>query len=196
MTTLHGRMSQNLHLSEALIAYVELLNAHNNAAQLLAESVALLYSPNRCELAKFRDYSLKNSREELIDLTPIFEARVFSSLAELRWLNENSGKGKAVLLSEESLHECLNKPIQDLAAINTIKQTYILWGQGVKQSPYTPNSGWSRLTEARIGKLDVPIANLQNQQRVQLIAQEYVAEVDEYGNTAVVEERLVNLEAH
>jgi CRISPR-associated protein (TIGR03984 family) len=196
MTTLHGRMSQNLPLSDALIAYIELLNAHENAAQLLAESVALLYSPKQCEFAKLQDRNLKNPKGGLINLSLVFEARVFNSLAELRWLNKNSGRGQAVLLSEASIDHVLDDPIQELHALDRIEQTYMLWGQGIEVNPHPSPSGWSRLTEARIGRLDVPIANLQNQQRVQLIAREYVAEVDEYGNTAVVEERLVKLEVH
>jgi CRISPR-associated protein (TIGR03984 family) len=55
--------------------------------------------------------------------------------------------------------------------------------------------GWSRLSEARIGKLDVPLANVPQNGRVQLSAIEYLAQTegDENGNVSVVEERLIRL---
>ncbi len=84
----------------------------------------------------------------------------------------------------------------NLEFLDTITQQYLLWGKGV--SP-PPQEGWSRLAAARIGALDVPILGIQrNTQQVQLIAREYIGfcegQAGEYGNVAVLEERLIKLE--
>lgn len=74
-----------------------------------------------------------------------------------------------------------------------LSQTYLLWGKAIPQ--VNLKQGWQRLAEARIGKLDVPLSqSLKKNQRVSLHSREYLAEVDEFCNVAVIEERLVKLE--
>jgi CRISPR-associated protein (TIGR03984 family) len=77
---------------------------------------------------------------------------------------------------------------------DTLSQQYLLWGEPIINSKNI-QAGWQRLAEARIGKLDIPlIENLSDkQQRVYLKTREYIKILD-YGNCAIVEERLQNLE--
>jgi len=184
MTILYGRSSDDITLQDAL---VKCLGALGSGA------IALLYSPSKCQFAKLQqNATLTDAQEQVIDLQFVFEARVFNEQCELRWLNRTDGKGQAVIISDKKLTSCLDQDLKDLEAIATLDQTYLLWG---KKTDTQIGNGWTRLATARIGSLDVPIAQVSSQ-RVQLKAVEYLAEVGDYGNVAVVEERLVKLERY
>jgi CRISPR-associated protein (TIGR03984 family) len=195
--TLRGRAADNIKLSEVLDKCLSAFSAH---------ATAMLYTPKNFFFGKLdTDGRLTNSEGAEIGLKDVFEARVFNENAELRWLNEMQGVGRAVLLSENDISAYLDdqgldvntERIIDRGGVKrTIVQTYLLWGQGIdpqKAKGLAP--GWSRLTMARIGKLDVPLMPVLERQRVQLRACEYLDVVDRYGNIAVVEERLIKLES-
>lgn len=185
MLTLYGRTNSSITLPEAI----------KNCASALSngsEGVALLYSPVYCQFAKLQlNGTLTNSQGKSVDLSPAFEARVFNKTSELRWLNESNSKGQAVLLSELDISGYLTDCIPDLQILDTIPQDYLLWGRGAENSS---NPGWGKLASARIGSISVPVTGLTANKRVYLKAREYLGEVDEYGNVAVVEERLTELE--
>jgi CRISPR-associated protein (TIGR03984 family) len=182
MTNLYGRTSnENITLQEAL-AYCSTPLTQGSSA------IALLYSPHQCQFAKLEDTTLTDNRGQEIGLQTVFEARVFNEHCEMRWLNVIDGRGKAVIISDQTL-SCLDEDLSELPVIATLEQTYLLWGEKTD----TPiRNGWTRLATARIGALNVPVT-LPAGKRVQLTAVEYLAE-DDYGNVAVVEERLVKLE--
>jgi CRISPR-associated protein (TIGR03984 family) len=181
---LYGRTSQDITLANAIANCLKHLQEK--------EAIALLYSPIACQFAKLQDGELKNDKGDKIDLTPIFEARIFNETCELRWLNTIDGLGRAALISEVDISTCLSDSC-DLAYLETLAQQYVLWGEGMTR-PQELTEGWSRLAAARIGAMDVPIANVAtNQQRVILKAREYLQEVDDFGNVAVVEEHLRKL---
>ncbi|AFZ11528.1 hypothetical protein Cri9333_0582 [Crinalium epipsammum PCC 9333] len=183
MVNLHGRTTNNITLLEAL----------KNCANALAKNshaVALLYSPDWCKFGYLQfDGNLVDSKGTSFDLSSVFEAKVFNDKAELRWLNELNGVGKAVLISEADISSCLTDNINILTAIDTNEQCYLLWGEKVR-SLSTP--GWTRLAAARIGAIDVPVSSQTDEARIYLQTLEYLGE-DEYGNVAVVEERLIRL---
>lgn len=184
--TLHGiRSKEHISLESAIAKCKE--HFHNNA-------IALLYSPTACQLAKLVEGKLTGADGEAITLEPVFEARIFSQTSELRWLNVLNGNGRAVLVSESNILGIFDTAC-DLPYFETLPQQYILWGQGMtipKEEKIL--DGWSRLGAARIGAMDIPIAGInRNEQRVILKATEYLQEVDDYGNVAVVEERLTEL---
>lgn len=189
-TTLYGRTSKS---------NISLLGALGKCKGTLADSVAILYSPSFCKFAKFENGKLMDEKLQDLDISTVFEARVFNPHAELRWLNVSNGQGRAVLISEENISQYLDDEIEDLTTVDDgiIEQTYLLWGKGVVRSPST-SPDWSRLSAARIGGLDVPIAGIQTKQQVKLIAREYIGlcegDAGEYGNVAVLEERLIKLE--
>jgi CRISPR-associated protein (TIGR03984 family) len=184
MSTLYGRKSSKITLKEAL----------DNCASLLfngSQGVALLYSPTCCRFAKIQSNGeLTDSNNTSLSLKDVFEARVFNKSSELRWLNELDGQGRAVLISEENIASYLCESI-DLEALYTVEQTYILWGEGIENQS---SSGWGKLAAARIGSIDVPVTGLTSGKRVYLKCIEYLQEIDEHGNVAVVEERLMRLE--
>lgn len=180
--TLYGYSSDLITLAEAL----------KTCAKALTDGIGLLYSPTSCQFAKLSDGVLKNSQEQAIVLDSVFEARIFNSDYELRWLNEFGGKGQAVLISEQDVSQYwqTKTSLEYLDTISTTK--YLIWGE---KSDRDPSSGWRRLASARIGSLDIPLEQpITKKQRVYLNTCEYLAEVDKYGNVAVVEERLVKLE--
>jgi CRISPR-associated protein (TIGR03984 family) len=187
--TLHGRTSLDITLPDVL----------QECSEALKNGVALLYSPTRCQFGKLQDGILQNSQGEVIALdyvsSHIFEARIFNKDSELRWLNEVDGNGQAVLISEQNISDYLRDSVLDLTTdLDSISQTYLLWGEGVK-TKVDLSLGWSRLASARIGALDVPVDQpIPHGKRVYLKTCEYLAEVDECGNVAVVEERLMALE--
>lgn len=94
----------NITLSEAI----------NQCLNQLEDAIALLYSPNSCQVLKLeKDGNLSNSKGEIINTNYqdnyIFEARIFNQNYELRWLNEDEGKGTAVIISENDFDNCLAK---------------------------------------------------------------------------------------
>lgn len=178
-TTLHSySSSQPMRLDKAV----------ESCQDCLEGAIALLYSPSSCQIAKFSDRQLRKSDGSAISLKDVFEARVFNQNCELRWLNRSDGEGEAVLLSE------LEQSIQGFSShqpksCERIQQKYLLWGEATSTATA---EGWQRLAEARIGKLDVPLdGTLADKKRAYLFSWEYLAEVDNFGNFAVIEERLV-----
>ena len=185
VTKLYARSQDDLTLIEAV----------KSCTSIIQDAVALLYSPTFCRFLKVNaDGDFTDSNGAIFNVQSVFEARIFNSDHELRWLNQKGGKGKAVLLSEQTISNFGN-PIPEISALDVLKQEYLLWGQGV--SDY--GNGWSKLSEARIGTLDVPLGGVNNKKmRAKLIAKEYIGlcegKAGEYGNVAVLEERLIKLE--
>jgi CRISPR-associated protein (TIGR03984 family) len=180
MITLYGRRQTGITLADAIVACQQYFN----------DAVGLLYSPESCLLAKVEGIEIKDSSGTALNLGRVFEARIFNPNYELRWLNRQSGQGTAVLLSEQKMTGNLTERIDDLQAIDTQEQTYLLWGEG-----YSANvqPGWSQLATSRLGKLDVPFPGVnQSKQRIKLITKEYFRCMDElYSNVIVAEERLI-----
>jgi len=164
----------------------------------LKDAIALLYSPQKCQLAKFKeDSKLYDAYDRVIKLQytsiDIFEARIFNKQGELRWLNRAKGTGDAAFISESEVI-LQSFRLLETQAVEALKQQYLLWGEKAKNP--SVKQGWQRLASARIGKLDVPLSTpLKEKDRVFLNSIEYIAEVDQFGNCAIIEERLVNLEA-
>lgn len=182
-TTLYRyRAEQTLTLSDAITV----------CQSSLEGAIALLYSPQACELGRLvSDSSLQGVDDQSIELSDVFEARIFNENCELRWLNCINGSGNTALISEIE---------QTVAGFNSVEpktcealtQCYLLWGERATE----PNSeGWQRLAEARIGKMDIPLnESFTQEQRIYLKTQEYLAVADHYGNVAVIEERLEKLQ--
>lgn len=164
-------------------------------------AIALLYSPNSCEFSLLDSGDLRGSDGRPVDLLPVFEARVFSKGAELRWLNDpgHAKRHRSVILAEQdysaSLGDSWNK--KSIPIICTLDQTYLLWGEGTEHRDRKSRPlarGWSLLGTPRIGGLAVPAPGVIRQdQRVLLKTIEYLAEVD-YGNVVIHDERLYALE--
>lgn len=165
----------------------------NNLKDNLKVANALVYSPKYCKLLKLEDSQIYDSKNNSISLVyedeNIFEARIFTEKYELRWLQEENGKGKAVFISEEKFTE---NPEE---VLDTIDQQYLLWGKQVRTEL---QNGWQRLSTARIGAINVFVnennQQMNDKQRVYLHTREYLKIVDNYGNVGVFEERLIKLD--
>ncbi len=203
--TLYGRARNDLSLQEALEAARPMFEGR--------QAIGLFYSPRSCIFARLEGEHLRDHKGRQINLAEIFEARIFSRDAELRWLNQAGGKGRAVLLTQAELSSACKANLPEdvsFVALKTLDQTYLLWGEG---TTIKSDNGWSLLTTARIGRLEVPLDGVAAKDRVHLHVLEYLAEVDaqgkiidagsemateerslRHGNVAVVEERLLYLE--
>lgn len=172
---------------------VLLKDAISNCQSALVSAVSLLYSPQSCVLARLNaDGLIVDVHDRKVDLTRIFEARLFNEQCELRWLNRLEGYGDAVLITESEQDLKAFEEI-DQQSCEPLEQQYLLWGEPAKNQPEHPD--WQRLAEARIGKLDIPLSkSLEPNQRVFLKSREYLFQTVHYGNIAVIEERLVKLE--
>lgn len=163
---------------------------------------ALVYGPRDCVFARFNpEGKLAFSPDRpWPEAEPEFEARIFSQSAELRWLHQSGGIGRAALLTEDhSLLERLSmwqeqgklQTMEPLSAGDDQDVRYLLWGTGTGE---TVGEGWSRLAEPRIGALDVPIADVGKGQHAFLVAREYIVAETDSGNAEVAEERLMTVE--
>jgi CRISPR-associated protein (TIGR03984 family) len=126
------------------------------------------------------------------DLAEVYEARVFHEHAELRWLRDprhESGHATVVLTDGSCAVDLPSQPLE-VPLVDVLKQSYVLWGEPDTDQQRTP--GWTRLSTARIGGLDVPHGNVPESHRVAIASFEYLGEFA-HGNVAVVEERLCGL---
>jgi CRISPR-associated protein (TIGR03984 family) len=165
--------------------------------------VALLYTPSWCGFAQLGaavNLILSKHDSERFDPDSVFEARVFCEVAELRWLKDWPNEGRAALISEQDISGYLNHPAGTCSSDNYLNQTYLLWGEGIQAANDGLPERWSRLASARVGTIDVPYPLDQRElvagkdERIQLLTREYLDVIDDFGNVAVVEERLVKLE--
>jgi CRISPR-associated protein (TIGR03984 family) len=130
-----------------------------------------------------------------VDLAAVYEARVFHERAELRWLRDprhDSGHS-AVLLTDGSCAVDLPARDLDVPLVETLEQTYVLWGKPDRGDSVA--SGWTRLSAARIGGLNVPLAEVGEKHHVVIRAVEYLGQFED-GNVAVIEERLCGLDTY
>jgi CRISPR-associated protein (TIGR03984 family) len=186
-TKLCRQSQQNISLQDAL----------NKVQNLMPGAIGLFYSPQACSFGRLADGQVTVCRngkqgwqEQTLDLSSVFEARVFNEQTELRWLSIPNSKGKAVWISEE-LEKKFASDSPELTYIKALEQTYVLWGKRLEQP--VPEK-WSILSAARIGSIAVPISlGANNQDTVILHSREYLGEMGEYGNVAVQEERLMKL---
>lgn len=188
-------------MSVSLYTYTRRMLSLKDALEAFAvvvgpkRATAILYSLRRCDLASLADGTLFGSDDKPMDIATVFEARVFNESAELRWLNDPSPekRHRAVILAESDHSEKLPDWTLDDSptVIETLPQTYLLWGEGTSR-PMA--EGWSELATPRIGALSVPLAGVAPHQRVLLRSVEYLAEA-EHGNVIVFDERLSGLEA-
>ena len=180
-----------------------LKQALQDCGSLLQGGVALLYSIQSCQFAKVSpDNSILDNQNRVIPLDNfnqqyIFEARIFNSQYELRWLNLNNGLGRSAIIFEKTeLEQKMPQNWQNspnLPYLESLPQQYLLWGQ---KTDAAANAGWQKLSSARIGTLTIPLEkDIQPNQRVYLQTREYLGEIDcDNGNVAVIEERLIKLE--
>jgi CRISPR-associated protein (TIGR03984 family) len=158
-------------------------------------SLAILYSPKHCYLAKFENGQFEIAESEKdgikvkkVSLEQIYEARIFTETAELRWLKDEKD-GTAVILSEDENLKFDDKVSDETYTAICLK--YLLWGQ----STNTTNGNWTQFAEARIGAFFVPIANVADKGYAQFTAVEYLKEFED-GNVAVFEERLTGIKPY
>ncbi len=161
------------------------------------KTFALLYAPRHCYLAlarkddegvKFFNADGEIKREEV---DAVFEARVFNSVAELRWLNERDGAGRAAVLTDADDFEFFGHgPSLKEDVVGELTQQYLLWGRSARASA----NGWTRFATARIGAFDAPVDGLGKGARACFVAREYLKEYQD-GNVCVAQERLIGLEA-
>ncbi len=181
MITLRGATAAGVTLPEAL-----------NAARLPDGAVALLTTPSAYRVARVEG-GVCVTPSGPADLSPAYEARVFTPDVELRWTETG-----AVLLAEDPalLPSAFGRPIDPLDAITTLSASYLLWG--TVSSPTTGT--WATLTSARVGPLTVPLPrdtpSPEPATRISLATREYVAADPEHGNAYVAEERLIRFEPY
>ena len=126
------------------------------------------------------------------ELDAVYEARVFHERAELRWLRDprhESGHVTVVLTDGSCVVDLPALPLE-VPLVEVVEQSYVLWGRPAADPGRA--SGWTRLTAARIGGLDVPRDDVRDGQRVAIRSLEYLGRFA-HGNVEVVEERLCGL---
>jgi CRISPR-associated protein (TIGR03984 family) len=141
----------------------------------------------------------------------VYEARIFSPTAEIRWLKTPSSlndSGQAVRISEtEIISEWTSlPPIKDLHIMDfriqsekngRIDLRYFLIGQKVDLANKLPSVRWSWIGSVRSRPIAIPVTLSEND-RVAIRKREYIGPVQgqarEDGNLTILEERLLFLE--
>lgn len=153
------------------------------ALEAAPAGTALLSTPWRYEVLTTADAAARPP-------DGVYEVRVFDEHAELRWRNEDDGRGSAVVLTEDPT--LLPEGFDELGLVEAtgcIAGTYLLWGTAVSDSGAP--SGYSTLTTARVGARRIP-ADITVREHAAVDVREYVQR-DEHGNAYVAEERLLRI---
>lgn len=178
-----------------------------------ANAIGLFYSPEACTLGLLQEdgnvqtlhqpHRTNSWQAQTVDLSRVFEARIFCTRAELSWLNlPGQAAGRAVLLhaGEQAAAEAaaLEQPLETLIAVELLSQQYLLWGFYDSQTESLGaelQENWTIVSTGQIGALAVPIAAAasRKKQAVVLHCLEYLT-VDGDGNAYVAYERLLNLD--
>lgn len=164
-------------LSEAVKEFI--LSFTQASKDPLPETFAFFYAPHKCYLARV-DASGKfevHDHDGRVDIDMVFEARVFNSEKEMRWLK---GHGEAII-SDDSFPE----------SVGCIPQRYLLWGKSTGET----NGNWTKFATARIGSYYVPLSKIQQNEYARFTAIEYLKAYED-GNVAVVDERLTGIEVY
>jgi len=167
--------------------------AANAFLTLTGEAVALCYAAENCWLAHAAVHTPGVWTAPVhaeFDHANVYEARVFNTAAELRWLGNPGGKGKAIVLTDEPVCSNVFLPTDDIDLYHTMPNRYLLWGSGTDKADDTLE-GWSVLFTARIGRLDIPCPGIPHHHRAILQTVEYLAVDREHGNAFVIDERLL-----
>lgn len=187
---LYGQQAANIELNAAIQAF--------RKTQETETIIGLVYSPQHCCFVRLHGegaiQAYKGKSPLTLTLDGIFEARLFTPEAELRWLKTGpEQQGRAVIISERELAPPSGFSEVDQyfkQAFSSMEQSYVLWGEADQQSPALAE-GWSLLATARIGRLPVPVNG--SGEYVTLSSQEYL-DCDDFGNVFVAQERLTKLE--
>ena len=121
----------------------------------------------------------------LVDLTWVYDVRLFSVDAELHWWwDQRARQGRYVCLDESIATARGWKPL--------LSHTQRLL-RGAVTEPGPDDSGWSRLHDGHSRPLWIPFRAARSR-RVALGAVEYVSADRRHGNRAVIAERLTGFE--
>lgn len=196
LVEVHQWITNELSWRDAVTVAASALGAQEQA-------VLLAYELERVTLAvaslASREIALERAGDQM-QLDDPWAVRLFGPRGELRW--ERAGDTQRAVLLLDQPPEAAPPPQTWRSAswqAEAHDQRYLLWGQYDSH----PAAGWTRLSEARTGPLDVPIEI--DSGRVQLLAREYLGcgrDADRAGasdpddlNTIVLAERLVALVA-
>lgn len=130
-------------------------------------------------------------------LATVYEARLFSCSgkpAELRWLQDGQGLGRAALLVGDAPKTWQVKDWTQPArhpVVGVLSRTALIWGWPDLDRP---DAAWTRLTAGRIGAIDVPQQTPGVRARLHLRSIELLTEEDLYGNTMVLGEMITGWE--
>ncbi len=155
----------------------------------------LMYSPTQCTLAHFDANRGPVSTDGVVKLANAYEARVFCSVGELRWL-DRGGVGTGVFLTEHDVKPSGWTPLTAIKWRKKLRGQYVLFGERLENCATTPQ-GWSTIGNRRIGKWMIPLEGL-TAQYAALIYHEYLGLVagnagSQHGNVAVVEQLFVGI---
>lgn len=176
VTTLYGAAATGVSLRAAL------------EAAPVEGGCALLTAPSAYHVARVEGSDCRTLSGP-VDLSTVYEARIFTEDAELRWVEA----GYAVLLTEDArlLPERFADPVEPLRSVDTGCARYLVWGEAGAPAP-----GWARFASSRVGALSVPMAAPPAAGRVRLVAREYMVADEAHGNAYVAEERLLGFEPY
>ena len=161
---------ENLDLSAALHAYLE-------AVTCSTPPVAICYGVQKCWVAQVQSGPRLMLPTGELPLSSVYEVRAFCQAAELRWRNDPTFRQRhaTVVLSEAALggNNSLGEP-ERLTVLERHPRQYLLWGKQVAGE----KQGWSKLSAARIGAIEVPVAT--ESERLALHSVEYLMDGGEY----------------
>lgn len=170
----------------------------SSVKEFMPNATALIMGPKRCRFGILKQSGELAVANEAMEPHPI-EIRLFREEAEVRWLRDpdTDDRGRAVLLTENP-DGCPTEWQKDddprLQMAVSRDDTYLLWGD-IEASPKTPGE-WVTLQDHRVGAIAVPYhlshgSNSKQRKCLLLKFREYLGPGDEFGNVAVLAERLI-----
>lgn len=197
-TTLYAQAENDSSLETALNKAKE--------SELLKGSIGLFYSPRSCAVGRMNANGEIDTLRKVqhgwelasLDLSAVFEVRLFTKTAEFSWLNDPTGiGGRAVLVTPTKLEiQIFEQPLENVKpegnCYSSLLQSYLVWGEYDSDTERVSEKDWTIVSTSQIGQLAIPIAPTPRRDFVVLKTQEYLT-TDEHGNAYVKYERLLNL---
>jgi CRISPR-associated protein (TIGR03984 family) len=150
-------------------------------------ATAIVSTPDRCLVGRVDAGALEGPNGEALPLEDAFEVRAFTVAHDLRWTQTADG-GRVLVVSEREGTGVAEPEVIEVELLG--EQRYLLNGLR-DEARSTP--GWTMLSASHVASISIPFTT--SEQRVQLVAVEYIRRDPEHGNVFVCEERLVTLVA-
>ncbi|MEM8716737.1 MAG: CRISPR-associated protein Csx19, partial [Cyanobacteria bacterium P01_G01_bin.4] len=146
-----------------------------SGCDVFQDAIGLFYSSQACAVGRLSQDSsiqiLSRSRngwkQSLLEIETIFEARIFSEQAELRWLKNGGDSGDCLYIS--TIADSLPIEVATQTSFQKcLSQQYLIWGKADDVLTEALAEDWTVVSTSQIGTLAIPFPSPEAKQVIAL----------------------------